>query len=202
VIRTDFSAFYTGCIVATRSTARRKDARRNREAILSAAREMFAESGDVAMYEVARRAEVGQATLYRNFADRETLIAALAEDSIEELERVSAEHAADPDGLFVLLQAMVESAVRFYGLFDCAQQAAAGAGELEPLQKRLTTLIQRPLRKAKSARLVRRDLSVEDVFLLIGMVEGAVRRERNSADRAAAAARVLQIALDGLMTRP
>lgn len=182
-------------------TTRRRDARRNRDAILSAAREMFAESGDVAMYEVARRAGVGQATLYRNFADREELIAALAEDSVAELERVSAEHADDPNGLFVLLQAMVDSAVRFYGLFDCAQQSAASAGELEPLQRRLTILIERPMRNAKSARLVRRDLKVEDVFLLIGMVEGAVRRERNSSDRAAAAARVLQLALDGLMTR-
>jgi AcrR family transcriptional regulator len=187
--------------VTAEGTTRRRDARRNREAILSAAREMFAESGDVAMYEVARRAGVGQATLYRNFADREELIAALAEDSIAELERVSAEHAADPKGLFVLLQAMVESAVRFYGLFDCAQQAEAGAGELEPLQRRLTTLIEQPLREAKRARLVRRDLGVEDVFLLIGMVEGAVRRERTSTDRAAAAARVLQLALDGLTSR-
>jgi AcrR family transcriptional regulator len=153
------------------------------------------------MYEVARRAGVGQATLYRNFADREELIAALAEDSIAELERVSAEHAADPNGLFVLLQAMVESAVRFYGLFDCAQQTAAGAGELEALQKRLTTLIEPLLQKAKSARVVRRDLAVEDVFLLIGMVEGAVRRERDSGDRAAAATRVLQLALDGLVAR-
>jgi AcrR family transcriptional regulator len=183
------------------SLARRKDARRNREAILSAARAMFAESGDVAMYEVARRAGVGQATLYRNFPDRETLVAALAENSIAELERVGVEHADDPRGFFVLLEAMVESAVRFHGLFDCAQQVAAGAGGLEPLHERLTALIEPPLRKAKAARLVRRDLGVGDVFLLIGMVEGALRREPDPAGRGAAASRVLALALDGLAPR-
>ena len=51
----------------------RKDARLNREAILEAGRELFAESADVAMCQVARRAGVGQATLYRlrtgGFAD-------------------------------------------------------------------------------------------------------------------------------------
>jgi AcrR family transcriptional regulator len=144
---------------------------------------------------------VGQATLYRNFPDRETLVAALAEVSIAELERVGAEHADDPSGFFVLLQAMVESAVRFQGLFDCAQQIAGGTGELEPLHERLTTLIERSLRKATAARLVRRDLRVDDVFLLIGMVEGALRREPDRDGRAAAASRVLALAVDGLAAR-
>jgi AcrR family transcriptional regulator len=188
-------------VSSARGIAKRKDARRNREAILSAAREMFAESGDVAMYEVARRAGVGQATLYRNFPDRETLVAALAEESIAELEHVGAEHAYDPKGFFVLLQAMVDSAVRFHGLFDCAQQVAAGTEELEPLHKRLTTLIERSLRKAKAARLVRRDLRVDDIFLLIGMVEGALRREPDPDGRAATASRVLALAVDGLAPR-
>lgn len=75
----------------------RKDARRNREAILAAARDLFAESGDVAMYEVARRAGVGQATLYRNFPDRDALIAALSVEWLDELERVGAEYAGEPD---------------------------------------------------------------------------------------------------------
>jgi AcrR family transcriptional regulator len=178
--------------------SKRSDARRNREAILAAAREMFAESGDVAMYEVARRAGVGQATLYRNFPDRDALIAALAVEWIAELERIGAEHAGEPDAFFVLLRAIVDSAARFHGLADCAQQSPDVASALEPLQQRLNDLIKRPLRDAKAAGLVRRDLSMRDVMLLIAMVEGALSREADAAGRAAAAARVLTLALDGL----
>lgn len=181
--------------------SKRSDARRNREAILAAAREMFAESGEVAMYEVARRAGVGQATLYRNFPDRDALIAALAVEWIGELERLGAEHAGEPDAFFVLLRAMVDSAARFHGLADCAQKSQDVASELEPLQQRLSALVKPALRDAKSAGLVRRDLGVNDVMLLIAMVEGALSRETDAAGRAAAASRVLALALDGLMAQ-
>jgi AcrR family transcriptional regulator len=181
-----------------RHVSKRSDARRNREAILAAAREMFAESGDVAMYEVARRAGVGQATLYRNFPDRDALIAALAVEWIDELERIAAQHAREPEGFFVLLRAMVDSTARFHGLAACAQESPHVASELEPVQQRVTNLITRSLRDAKSAGLVRRDLSVDDVMLLIAMVEGALSRAPDAAGRAAAASRVLALALDGL----
>ena len=176
----------------------RRDARRNREALLNAAKELFAESGDVPMYEVARRAGVGQATLYRNFADRDALIAALSEEWVDELERVGAEHAGEPDAFFVLLRAIVESQARFHGLIDCAQESSAINRELESLQQRLIALFKRTLRDAKAAGLVRRDLTVDDVVLLMGMVEGALSREADAAGRAAAASRVLALALDGL----
>jgi len=195
--------FYTGQQVSTElHVSQRSDARRNREAILAAARAMFAESGDVAMYEVARRAGVGQATLYRNFPDRDALIAALAVEWIEELERISAEHAGEPDGFFVLLRAMADSAARFHGLGDCAQASPDLASELEPLQQRLSALIKRSLRDAKSAGLVRRDLTVDDVLLLLAMLKGALSREADAAGRAAAASRVLALALDGLTAQP
>jgi DNA-binding transcriptional regulator YbjK len=55
----------------------RADARRNRDRIIEAAREVFAEHGlDASMNEVARHAEVGVATLFRRFPNREQLIAA------------------------------------------------------------------------------------------------------------------------------
>lgn len=58
-----------------RSTRPRADALRNRERIVAAAREMFVEFGpEVPLDEIARRAGVGNATLYRNFADRAALV--------------------------------------------------------------------------------------------------------------------------------
>ena len=56
-------------------TRPRADALRNRERIVTAAREMFVEFGpEVPLDEIARRAGVGNATLYRNFPDRDALV--------------------------------------------------------------------------------------------------------------------------------
>jgi AcrR family transcriptional regulator len=156
----------------------------------------------VTMYEVARRAGVGQATLYRNFPDRDALVAALATQWIEELERVGTEHKGEPDGLFVLLRVIVDSAARFHGLGACADEGQSAAPEFASLHERLISVIKRSLRAAKAAGLVRRDLSVDDVMLLIAMVEGALSREADAAGRAAAAHRVLALALDSFAAHP
>jgi AcrR family transcriptional regulator len=66
------------------SPTRRADAQRNREKILAVAREAFAGSGhDISMAEISRRAGVGMATLYRNFASRLELLEALYQDEVD-----------------------------------------------------------------------------------------------------------------------
>jgi AcrR family transcriptional regulator len=63
---------------------RRSDAERNRERVLAAARAAFADGdGDVSMAEISRRAGVGIATLYRNFANRRELLEALYLDEVD-----------------------------------------------------------------------------------------------------------------------
>jgi AcrR family transcriptional regulator len=64
--------------------ARRPDAARNRDKILAAARTAFADPGaEMSMAEVARRAGVGMATLYRNFPGRRELLEALFADEVD-----------------------------------------------------------------------------------------------------------------------
>ena len=64
----------TATRVQRKVTRPRADALRNRERIVTAAREMFTEFGpDVPLDEIARRAGVGNATVYRNFPDRDAL---------------------------------------------------------------------------------------------------------------------------------
>jgi AcrR family transcriptional regulator len=61
----------------------RSDAQRNRQRLLAAARKLVAEVGnEVALDEVARRAGVGNATLYRHFPSRAELLAALYADEV------------------------------------------------------------------------------------------------------------------------
>jgi AcrR family transcriptional regulator len=63
--------------------ARRADAERNRVKILAAARTAFADpDAEVSMAEISRRAEVGMATLYRNFPGRQELLEALYTDEV------------------------------------------------------------------------------------------------------------------------
>ncbi|MEU8137749.1 TetR/AcrR family transcriptional regulator [Streptodolium elevatio] len=62
----------------------RADARLNRERIVAAAREVFAEDGpDASLNEIARRAGVGPGTLYRHFPNRRALAAAVVVERVE-----------------------------------------------------------------------------------------------------------------------
>ena len=64
--------------------ARRADAERNRDKILTAARTAFADpDAEVSMAEISRRAGVGMATLYRNFPGRQELLEALYTDEVD-----------------------------------------------------------------------------------------------------------------------
>src|SRR3954453_299932 len=88
----------------------RADARRNHEQVLAAAREVFVERGAGApLEEVAGRAGVGIATLYRRFGDREGLLRAVVLQALED-SRAAAESALaaeeDTDGLTALGQYM------------------------------------------------------------------------------------------------
>ena len=189
---------YTGLMVATTEAPRRKDAQRNREAILAAARELFADCADAPMYEIARRAGVGQATLYRNFPDRRDLAAALLLEEMERTEQLAADHAGDPDAFFVLLRHVVETIARFHALGELAREDACVGSALNLRRRRLRELLKEPLRAAKAAGTVRCDLTVDDVFLVVLMVRGGIDGAEGAAARAAAASRSLALVLEGL----
>jgi AcrR family transcriptional regulator len=177
----------------------RKDAVRNREAILVAARELFADSAEVSMCEVARRAGVGQATLYRNFPDRGALAAEVLGEHIERIAQVATECEGDPDAFFVLLRRVVESVVDLYAVGELAREDACVDSRLESERRRIADLMRVPLSDAKATGSLRRDTSMEDVFLIVLMARGAMTRTNGAAARAAAASRVLTLALEGLV---
>ena len=197
-MRTESRGPTLGAMSATSDAPRRKDAQRNREAILDAARELFADCADVPMYEVARRAGVGQATLYRNFPDRRDLAAALLIEEMEHTEQLAAEHAGDPDAFFVLLRNVVETIARFHALGELAREDACVGSALNSRRRRLRELLKEPLRAAKAAGTVRCDVTVDDVFLVVLMVRGAIDGADGPAARAAAGSRALALLLDGL----
>src|SRR5947209_17258288 len=86
----------------------RRDAARNRERLLAAASELFAERGlNVTLNDIAHHAGVGVGTAYRRFANKEEVIDALFEQRLESLAGVAHEALDDPDawrGLVMFLE--------------------------------------------------------------------------------------------------
>lgn len=105
----------------TPTPSRRVDAERNRERILAAARSAFADpDADLSMAEISRRAGVGSATLYRNFASRRDLLEALYIDEIDAV--CEAATTIDEGGPGADLVAWVQ---RFYTYFTSKRVVAA-----------------------------------------------------------------------------
>jgi AcrR family transcriptional regulator len=90
---------------------RRADARRNYERVLAAAKEVFGELGVTApLDEIARRAQVGNATMYRHFPTRRELVIAVYADEVSalcELGRSLLADSSPADALFRWLRAFI-----------------------------------------------------------------------------------------------
>jgi AcrR family transcriptional regulator len=177
---------------------RRKDANANRKAILEAARELFADTADVAMCTVAKRAGVGQATLYRNFPNRSALAAELIEENFERIAALASEHRGDADAFFVLLRTLIDGLVSTYALAVLARSDAETDSHIRRARQRMRALLRGPLSEAKAAGLIRRDLSIDDIFLMLAMGRGAMEGLPDSAARSAVAHRVLTLLLTGV----
>ena len=176
----------------------RRDARDNRAAILDAARELFADSADVAMCQVARRAGVGQGTLYRNFPSRGALVAEILDEHVDRIAALAAEQAGAPDAFFVLLRALVDGMVNLYGLALLARNDSDTDSQIKRSRQRIAELLEAPLRDAKAAATLRLDFEVGDVFLLLTMARGAMEGLPDRAARSAVAHRVLALILTGV----
>ncbi|MFI2473808.1 TetR/AcrR family transcriptional regulator [Nocardia xishanensis] len=100
----------------------RADARRSRARLLGAASTMFASEGvDVSFNEIARRAGVGPATLYRHFPQREDLIAAVVGTSLDEVTALASTLDTEPDpaaALSLWVAALVAHIRRVRGLSE------------------------------------------------------------------------------------
>ena len=176
---------------------RRRDAQRNREAIVLAACEaMTTERQAVGMPEIARRAGVGQATLYRHFPDRYALTDAVLSFQMDRLAACLAAHREDAGGFRLVLDEILRAQISMRPLVLLARR-------LEPAvrvrhQRRIVSLLAEPLRWAQEHGHVRRDLVPNDLVLLITMVEGVVESAADMVAAGVAARRTIDLTLDGV----
>src|SRR3954449_3588203 len=91
----------------------RKDAARNRERLLNAARELFAERGlNVTLNDIAHHAGLGVGTAYRRFANKDEVIEALYDESLAEVAAMAHRALAEPDawrGLVYYMERSLDS---------------------------------------------------------------------------------------------
>jgi AcrR family transcriptional regulator len=150
------------------------------------------------MSTIAKRAGVGQATLYRNFPNRSALAAEIIDEHFERISALAAEHEGDPDAFFVILRSLIDGLVSLYALAGLARSDAETDSHLQRARQRLRALLKGPLSDAKGAGLVRRDLAAEDVLLIMAMGRGAMEGLPDAAARSAVAHRVLALLLSGV----
>jgi AcrR family transcriptional regulator len=154
----------------------RLDAARNQERIVAAAAAAFAELGaDVTLDEVARRAGVGVATVYRRFRNRDQLVrAVVAHVLAAEIEPVAAVETDDPwRDLAATLEASVAAVAAHRDVVALAH--AAGGIDVDVVDRYLHRL-DRLLGRARAAGLVRPELEPRDVAVAVVMVLATVRR--------------------------
>ncbi|MEU1598426.1 TetR/AcrR family transcriptional regulator [Streptomyces sp. NPDC005708] len=164
----------TATPVQRRVSRPRADALRNRERIVTAAREMFVEFGpDVPFDEIARRAGVGNATVYRNFHDREALVrevvCSVMDRTSEGAERALAETGNAFEALSHFVHAVADE--RFGAL--CPMFATAfheHHPELEAARERLEQLIEEIMDRARAAGQLRPDVERGDLMIAVAQL--------------------------------
>ncbi|GAB6902815.1 TetR/AcrR family transcriptional regulator [Kineosporia succinea] len=158
----------------------RADAERNRQRILTAAAEVFAERGlDAGMDEIARRAGVGTGTVYRRFPDKSSLIEALFASRVDALVELveQARHAPDAwTGLVTLITGSVEMQLADRGLKELlyGDVTVAASMQTRVVEKlaRIQPMVAEILGRAQAEGTVRHDVTVTDLAVTQFMLHG------------------------------
>jgi AcrR family transcriptional regulator len=162
----------------TPSRPLRADAERNRLQILNAARQLMQETGiELVAHEVAHRAGVGVATLYRRFPTRETLIEGVLEEPMRELAQDAldaAKHVQAGEAFFFYMRRLWDAQVRHPGLIQAL--SLHGFAETARWRSGVSAALRELLTAAQASGAVRPDLSWRDIPFLLAATDG-LRRE-------------------------
>jgi AcrR family transcriptional regulator len=181
----------------------RADARRNRERILKASRELFAsEDPEVQMDDVARRAGVGVGTVYRHFPDKQALMGELVRERFdlfnERLARALADEQAAPfdalaDALRDNAASVAEDAATRFAFMSGGEQVFSYAeSEREEFMRLAIPLVQR----AKDAGELQPDFQATDIPMIMCGVCAAIDKRKAGWDWR----RHLELILRGMRT--
>jgi AcrR family transcriptional regulator len=167
---------------AAEQRPRRADAVRNRERILDAAGQAFATGGpEVPLDEIARRAGVSQATLFRHFAGRDELVAAVVDrrfvDQVEPV--IEAAVAADDPwaGLCAVIEATVRLGPNSRAWHDTMVMAKQHELVSNDARRRFLGVAGALLERAQRAGTARTDIGVDDLGPIVRMLRALLVTE-------------------------
>jgi len=185
--------------------ARRRDARRNRELLVEAAHEVFSEQGlDAPLDVIARRAGVGNATLYRHFPARAALIDAVFHDQLAGT-MAAGERARDATdawaGLTTYLAAVFTTLASDRGTNDLMTTHVEGVDILQSVHAHNRDTVDLLLRRGREQGTVRADVTTEDLLFALAALGRAVPA-LSAAAGPESWRRPLTLFLDGLRASP
>lgn len=180
----------------------RADALRNYDRLLAAARAAFAELGPQApLDDIAKRAGVGNATLYRHFPTRQALLEAVHRDHIEALCRQAEDllKAHSPgEALTSWLKAVVAQGSTGRGL-AASLMAAMGTGEESGCRDAVFASASALLTRGQQAGDIRVDVTVRQLLKLVNAIALATETEPDGEEQAD---HLVDLLLDGLRAAP
>ncbi|WP_137147387.1 TetR/AcrR family transcriptional regulator [Mycolicibacterium sp. CR10] len=177
------------------SRPRRADATENRALIIAAARAVIVNSDELKLNAVAKRAGVGQGTLYRHFPTREDLLIEVYRQDVEELVAAAPQLLAKHEPFEALsrwFDQVADYARVKREVFAAVERAVwqdLSAHSLGPIGDAVTTLLDAGRRDGA----VRPDIDARDVILLIGFLTRIEQAEWDVRAR-----HLLDVILDGL----
>ncbi|MGV0741704.1 TetR/AcrR family transcriptional regulator [Mycolicibacterium sp. XJ870] len=155
----------------------RKDAERNRQRVLDAARELFAEKGlEATLNDVAHHANVGVGTVYRRFATKEELLDAIFEDGIDQVVALAESALQNEDswnGFVWFVEQLCELTATDRGLREMVYSKAYGGCGVESSRLRLVPSISKLVERARDDGYLRPDVEHTDMPIL-GLLAGTV----------------------------
>jgi AcrR family transcriptional regulator len=186
-------------LVAPGDRPLRADARRNREKVLTAAREVFSEHGrEAQMDDVARAAGVGVGTVYRHFPTKEALIEALMVAAFEAI-AAQAEAALEVEDPWEAFTSVLWRGAEIMAADRALSEVFASIpGAMEaamPTVEGLNETMSKVIARAQEAGALRADMIVDDIPMVMCGIGSATKKDHRCAN---AWRRHLAIVLDGL----
>jgi AcrR family transcriptional regulator len=149
----------------------RADAKRNHEAILVAAKKLFADQGlDAQMPDIAKAAKVGVGTVYRHFPTKDDLIAALLDELLAPLAAARDTALSSDAVLATFLHEAARRQREHLGLVDALRRDPAVAGALSRLREPAIAIVEPIVARAHADG----ELRAFDVLLTLRMVASAL----------------------------
>ena len=163
----------------------RRDAERNRQRLLAAATEVFAEQGLAAtLHDIAARAGLSAPTAYRNWANKNELIDELFEQRLDDVAVLAERALEDPDawrGLAEFLEHSLRLQLEDRGLSELLHNPQMGLERLDRSRDRLAPMINAMADRAKQAGSLRPDAEGTDIVWIQVALTALMDRTRRQA---------------------